>query len=306
MDYKADKISSKLRYPRFMFLVNFKTKKQVPLYHLNTYIKVENNIAEITFEQFYLNYSDESIEVKYIFPVHRDAVLGKLEMRTKDKIFKNIFEGREEAKMKYDDAVASGQTAVMSTFVEKDKDLMRFLFGGVSPKSEIVLVCTFYQQLAVEDLSWLLHVPAKIIPKYLGDPLKFVNTGDNSSGTHGSQVDEEEKGVLIEDIKEAHRAYYQKKEFTWSLNMNINSSSAFQRIVSTTHKIDVKFLDEDMKTVQINLVDQSEETIFNSDFKLLFRNSDVNKPMVLAQKLKDEYAVMVSFLADVSPENQVE
>jgi von Willebrand factor A domain-containing protein 5 len=306
MDYNICEISSELCDPGFKFLTDFKTKKQVPLYHLNTDIKVENNIAEITFEQFYLNNSDEPIETEYIFPAHKDAILGKLEMKYKDKLIKAVVEEREAAQAKYEDAVASGKTAVMSTFVKKDKDLMRFLLGGVPPKSEIVLVCKFYQQLAVDDLSWLLHVPAKIIPKYMGDPLKFINTGHNLSGTHGSQVDDEEKGVLIEDIKEAHRVYYQKKEFTWSLNMNINSSSAFQRIVSTTHKIDVKFLDEDMKIVQINLADQSEETMFNSDFKLLFRNSDINKPMVLAQKLNNEYAVMVSFLADVSPEDEAE
>jgi von Willebrand factor A domain-containing protein 5 len=88
--------------------------------------------------------------------------------------------------------------------------------------------------------------------------------------------------------------------------MHVNSSSAFQRIVSTTHKIDVKFVDEDMKAVEISLADQSGETMFNSDFKLLFRNSDINKPMVLAQKLNNEYAVMVSFLADVSPEDEAE
>jgi hypothetical protein len=35
---------------------------------------------------------------------------------------------------------------------------------------------------------------------------------------------------------------------------------------------------------------------------LLLRNNDINKSMVLAQKLDDEYAVMVSFLANVTLE----
>jgi hypothetical protein len=185
MEYSSNEILTELEDQGFKFLADFKTKKQVPLYHLNTDIKVENNIAEITFEQFYLNNSDEPIETEYIFPAHKDAILGKLEMKYKDKLIKAVFEEREVAQAKYDDAVASGQTAVMSTLIKKDKDLVRFLLGGVPPKSEIVLVCKFYQQLAVEDLSWLLHIPAKIIPKYMGDQLKFINTGHNLCGSQG-------------------------------------------------------------------------------------------------------------------------
>jgi hypothetical protein len=211
MEYNTNEILAELEDPGFMFLADFKTKKQVPLYHLNTDIKVENNIAEIIFEQFYLNGSDKSIEVEYIFPFHRDAVFGKLEMRTKDKLVKDVVQEREKTQVKYEDAVASGQTAVMSTFVKKDEDLMKFMFGRVPPKSEIVLVCTFYQQLAVKDLSWLLHIPAKIIPKYGGDPLKFVKTNHNLSRIPESEVNEEEKRKLIKTSKKFSKLIIKRK-----------------------------------------------------------------------------------------------
>lgn len=47
-------------------------------------------------------------------------------------------------------------------------------------------------------------------------------------------------------------------------------------------------------------------SVFDTDFKLLFRNEEINKPMVLAQKLGDEYALMVSFLSDMTPESEVQ
>ena len=51
---------------------------------------------------------------------------------------------------------------------------------------------------------------------------------------------------------------------------------------------------------------KDQKTFTSEGLKLLFRNSDVNKPLVLAQKVsKTEYALLVSFLADLTPEEEV-
>jgi hypothetical protein len=227
-------------------------------------------------------------------------------MRCKDKFVKSDLEERKETQAKYVDKSAIGETQSIPVLEETDLDVMRFSLGEIPPMSEIVLVCTFYLQLELEDLSWLLHIPAKIIPKHLGDSLKCIDIANGLNEESKIQKSDKEAGVLIEEIKEDHKAYFQKQEFTCSLNFEINSCSALENIVSTTHKIDINFVDEDIHKAQINLVDQPEGSLFDSDFKLLFRNSDTNKPIVLAQKLDDEYAVMVSFLADVTPEGLIE
>lgn len=288
------------------FLLNYETKDQIPLYHLNADVKIENNIAELKYEQFYFNHSDEQIEAEYIFPVHSDAVFGGLELRHKDKVIYSRVEVRETAKAKYEDAVASGKTAVISHPSRKDKDVVRLNVGGIPPKSQIVLVCTFYQMLAVEDLSWSLMIPSKIIPRYMGNQNAYVNTGHQLHGTDGDQVQDSEMESHIADIEEAYRAYYQKNNFTWSLNMRLNSTSPLERITSFSHEIDVEFLDEAQNQANINLKDQSMDSVFETDFKLVFRNEEINKPMVLAQKLGDEYALTVSFLADLTPEAEVQ
>jgi ubiquitin len=288
------------------FLLNFDTKDQIPLYHMNSDIKIENNIAELKYEQFYFNHSENFVEAEYIFPVHNDAVFGGLELRYKDKVIQSRVEIRETAKAKFDDAVASEKTAVISHPSRKDKDIIRLNLGGIPPKSQIVLVCTFYQQLQVEDLSWLLHIPSKIIPRYTGDELKYINCGHQLKGVSVDKSGDVNMDDQIEDIQEAHRAYYQKQHFSWSLNMQINSSSAIERITSLTHSIKVEFLDEGATQATISIEDMSEESVFDTDFKLLFRNQQINQPMVLAQKLKDEYALMVSFLADMTPKSEVQ
>ena len=292
------------KYTRFM--LNFESKDQIPLYHVNSDVIIENNIAEIKYEQYYFNDSSEPIEAEYVFPVHYAAVFGGLELRYKDKTVVSRIEPREVAKAKFEDAVASGKTAVISHPSRKDKDMVRLNLGGIPPKSQLVLVCKFYQVLEVADLSWSLHIPSKIIPKYMGNPLKYIQTGHHLKNAPKGKEDSSEIENRIEDIEEAISAYYQKTEFTWNMNMKLNSTSPLTRITSLTHEIDVDFIKEDMTEASIMLKDLSMESVFDKDFKILFRNDEINKPMVLAQKLKDEYALMISFLADLTPEAEVQ
>jgi len=288
------------------FLLNYESKDQIPLYHLNSSVKIENNIAELKYEQFYFNHSEEPIEAEYCFPVHNDAVFGGLEIKLKDKVINSRIEIREAAKAKYEDAVASGKTAVISHPSRKDKDIIRLNVGGIPAKCQIILVCTFYQQLEVDDLSWSLHIPSKIVPRYVGNFFNYIKTGHN---LEGAEADEKQKIDIekhLEDVDEAFRAYYQNQDFTWSLNMELVSTSPLERIMSPSHDINCDFLDTSQKHAKIYLNDVGEDSVFETDFKLLFRNEEINKPMVLAQKRGKEYALMVSFLADLTPEAEVQ
>ena len=288
------------------FLLNYKTKEQIPLYHVNAEVKIENNIAELKYQQFYFNHSTEPVEAEYIFPVHADAVFGGLELKHKDKVIFAGIEGRETAKAKYDDSIAAGKTAVISHPSRVSDDIVRLNVGGIPPKSQIVLVCTFYQTLEVEDLSWSLMIPSKIIPRYMGNLLSYIETGHHLEGAEDLKTENTDMQDYIDDIEETYRDYYQKNNFTWSINLILNSTSAFERIACLSHEINAEFLDETRKEVRISLKDQSIKSVFETDFKLLFRNEEVNRPMVLAQKLGDEYALTVSFLADITPATEVQ
>ena len=289
------------------FLLNFESKDQIPLYHVNSYVTIENNIAEMKYEQFYFNHSESAIEAEYIFPVHSQAVFGGLELKFKDKVIYSRIEVREAAKAKFEDAVASGKTAVISHPSRGDKDVVRLNLGGIPPKSQLILTCTFYQLLEVDDLSWRLHIPSKIIPRYTGNILSYISSGHQLKGSTGTdnsgdaQMDER-----FDDIDEAFRAYYQKNDFSWNINIRLNSTSPLERITSLSHEIDVNFLDTELTQADIFLKDLSMDSVFDQDFKLLFRNKEINKPMVLAQKLGDEYALMISFLSDMTPEADIQ
>jgi len=45
--------------------------------------------------------------------------------------------------------------------------------------------------------------------------------------------------------------------------------------------------------------------LFEKDFVMLFRNEQINTPICLLQKLNDEYALMVSMLADLRSKEEL-
>jgi Vault protein inter-alpha-trypsin domain len=86
-------------------------------------------------------------------------------------------EERQKAEVKYEDAVASGKTAVIGTFTESSRDMMRILIGNLPPHSEAKLTVYFYQQLDQEDLSYKLKIPMSYFPKYAGDMVHLLTEG---------------------------------------------------------------------------------------------------------------------------------
>ena len=74
--------------------------------------------------------------------------------------------------------------------------------------------------------------------------------------------------------------------------------------MSLSHDIDVNMLDDKDTKARVKLIDLA--TLPGCDFKLLFRNEEINKPMILSQKLGNEYALMVSFLADMTSKSEIE
>jgi ubiquitin len=285
------------------FLVNAKTKEAVPLYFVETKVNIWNNIAEIKFVQYYCNTKKEELETEYVFPVNERCTFTDLQFRFQDQVVMAQVQERQKAKVTYDDAIAQGKTAVIAEPVAKSKDMVRVRMGNIPAESQLVVICTFHQVMEVEDLSWKLHIPSEIVPRYMGDTLEYVDQGTHLKG----MIADLHKGTSkerLEDIVENINGYYQKAKFDWELSVNIDSQSKISRVISPSHEIDTQFVDEDKTEAQISLKNSDLSQAFENDFVILYRNDHINTPMILTQKLGDEYAIMVSMLADLTPEEE--
>ncbi|CAI2378606.1 unnamed protein product [Moneuplotes crassus] len=287
------------------FLINYLTKDPVPLYYVENIVTINNSIAEIKFVQYYYNDATDFIETEYVFPVHNDCTFTGLEARFEDQLIVSTIKSRERAKAEYDDAIAKGDTAFIAHPCRKSKDMIRIQMGNLPPKSQIIITCYFHQVMEVEDLSWKLHIPSKIIPRYMGDLDTYVKTGKHLKGMVKSMHNDTSE-QRQEDIEEEISGYYNSNSFNWTICVNISSQSPIRRLISPSHDIKTEFSDDTQTNVCVQLCEPGLDSFFDKDFVLLYRSEDINTPMILMQKKNDEYALMVSMLVDLTSKEELE
>jgi len=107
--------------------------------------------AKTNTTQYYVNHSNEPVELILKFPYNSNIQFSKftIEMNDKKVISKVIDKGKAEEK--YNDAIASGNTGVLSS--QEDK-YIKVNIGNISAKSYIKLTTEFIQFLKSEDMSF--------------------------------------------------------------------------------------------------------------------------------------------------------
>ena len=94
-------------------------------------------------------------------------------------------------------------------------------------------------------------------------------------------LNENEWRITLEEMLEWVRGFYQNTKFNWGITVKISSTSAIRRLVCPSHDIKVDFLDDSRIDAFVELKNPGDDTFFNNDFVLLFRNEEINKPSIL-------------------------
>jgi len=130
--------------------------------------------------QNYINVEDVPIETIFSFPKDTESVISKIECEftmpdgSKTAI-ETVIENRVKAEVKYEDAVATGKTAIIGSIDRKYRDMMKIACGNFPPKARATLKVHFYQEMKVEDLSYCLRLPVGYIPKYVPEVTRILN-----------------------------------------------------------------------------------------------------------------------------------
>lgn len=83
----------------------------------------------------YVNPSDDNpIEATYEFPLEKHTVLSKLTATIGGKTVVAKVQAKEEAKERYDDAVAAGNSAVLAERQSEKSESMTIKLGNLAPK----------------------------------------------------------------------------------------------------------------------------------------------------------------------------
>ena len=117
--------------------------------------------AKTNIIQYYKNYSNNPIELILKFPYSSSVQFSKftLEMQNK-KIISKVLD-KEKAEEKYSDAIAKGNTGVISSIKDKYIDVT---IGNLAPGELIKLTTEFIQFLTSEDMSYC-YTTMKNFPK---------------------------------------------------------------------------------------------------------------------------------------------
>ena len=125
--------------------------KQIPLKKLDFQIQSENGRYKLEINQEYKNDLKSALESEYIFPVDTDMALTRLEIEMEnERIYCKIME-KEEASLKYSDAISSGNAAVQLNYDETQPDLVKLNIGNIPSGASLRVRVTLLQKLEIED-----------------------------------------------------------------------------------------------------------------------------------------------------------
>ena len=97
--------------------------------------QISGAYATVNIELRYVNPSEEhTLEATYEFPLEKQTILSKLTAMLDGRTVDAKVRSKEEAKEKYDDAVAAGNAAVMAERDSDKKESMTIKLGNLKPQ----------------------------------------------------------------------------------------------------------------------------------------------------------------------------
>ena len=141
-----------------MFLMNKELNTVIPLKYASFTVDINQGYADMVLHQIYENDKDHALETLFMMPYAENFFMSHIEVdfRLEDgttKTLKTKVSEREIAQVKYNDAVATGQTAVLSYMQEtrQSKNMLRVMLGNFPARSKALLRAYCVQQLEFED-----------------------------------------------------------------------------------------------------------------------------------------------------------
>jgi len=222
----------------------------------------------------YFNHNDLPIDAEFIVPIHADLTFSNMEIICDGKTIRGDVKTNIQAKKDYNEAVDNHKTAFLARTIPNLPDLTKMSIGNLPPKKEIIVKCFFHQAVYVEDLSFRLFIPCHMLPRamYMGDKSKFIQSGSNLKGMNATQSDSKLQKLRAKYWDSAEYAVQYKNDHRWFLEVNLHCPGKITRCVSTTHNLEMVYLDKAETQLHITLDDPCISDKFDQNFVMLWRH----------------------------------
>lgn len=237
---------------------------------------IVNSAASLTLTQSFTNTRDKPIEAIYKFPTDPAFAVTSLSVKIGDKLINAAVMEKQEAKEKYDDAVAAGHSAVKLNFDERIPDVIELNVGQLQVGATAEIVVSIACELEVIKHGFFsLIFPMEFFPRYGDD--KGVK------GQAGSCLPSE-----------------------FSLDLTVKSTSVVTNLNVSHEGISFE-QSADGKEVRLQL--QPSTSVAAKDVVVSYSTEQIREPQITltkCAKFPGEVAAHISFIPRSSDEHEVE
>ena len=266
--------------PIVSLVSNGLTDKEIPLKSSKVEARIFNSVASIKYSQTYVNNEKVPLEWVYKFPADPYFTVTGMHITLDDKEIDAVIMEKEEAKEKYDDAVAAGDTAAKINYDENIPDVIELSIGAIQPDKKVKIEVSMVAKCDVIKHGYYSFIfPINFIPKY--NPTRADKISQPSS-----------RGNWIPG--------------KFSCNIIVESTSEISDL-SVSHKGMKYVQSDDGKKVTITL--EKAKDVFSKDIVISYSTEEIRAPsVVLHQSTKhpNEVAAHISFIPRISDEHEEE
>ena len=263
--------------PIVSLVSNGLTDKEIPLKSSKVEARIINSVASIKYSQTYVNNEKVPLEWVYKFPADPYFTVTGMHITLDDKEIDAVIMEKEEAKEKYDDAVAAGNTAAKINYDENIPDVIELSIGAIQPNKKVKIEVSMVAKCDVIKHGYYSFIfPINFIPKY--NPHSADKISQSSS-----------RGNWIPG--------------KFSCNIIVESTSVISDL-SVSHKGMKYVQSDDGKKVTINLGET--KNVLSKDIVISYSTEEIRAPSIVlhqSDKHPNKVAAHISFIPRVSDEH---
>jgi Ca-activated chloride channel family protein len=153
---------------------------EAPMVAANVKMDIAGPIIRTRLTQRFTNPTDKWVEGVYAFPLPEDAAVDTLKIIIGDRFIEGDIHERQEARIIYERAAASGQRAGL---VEEERpNLFTTSLANIGPGETVAIQIEYQDKAHLDDGVWSTRFPLVIAPRYSPKPT-FGLTADRTSRT---------------------------------------------------------------------------------------------------------------------------
>ncbi|CAI2383543.1 unnamed protein product [Moneuplotes crassus] len=225
--------------------------QQIPLKSSHLDAKIHNSSVKILYSQIYTNKETSPLEIVYKFPIDSYFSVTGVHLKLDDKEIEAVILEKEEAKEKYDDVVASGNTAAKINYDENIPEILELAIGQLQAKKSLKVTVEMVCKCDITMLGFYSFIfPLNFIPRYASSSsAKAPKTGGKYiQGKFSADIDLEASSE-IENLCVSHSSITIEKDPSGKkVSLKLPESGATQ-----ARDIVVSYSTEEIRKPQITL-----------------------------------------------------